>query len=203
MSNTGVASPRAMPPISRPPLQFAGGRCTAAMLFAAFGAAWLALGLYAFGLLHWPALLLLAAVVALTIGFARRLLTRMQAALDREPSHPRQKQEDRTFLWINVAQGALIFLLFAILPRLGYQEFAVAGAVLVVGAHFLIMPPLYRSRSNLVLGAAMTIWGLLCMVLFRGDHMIASSALGAGLLLWSVAGRALHTANSIRRRLAL
>ena len=101
-----------------------------------------------------------------------------------------------------MAQGVLIFLLFATLPRLGYQEFAVAGAVLVVGAHFLVMPPLYRSRSNLVLGIFMSVWALLCMVVFRGDRMIALSALGAGLMLWSVAGWALPAASSIRRRLA-
>ena len=201
MSDSGTASPDVLPTTSRSPVQFAVGRCIAAMLFVSFGAVWLTLGLYAFGLLHWPVALLLGAVVALTIGLARRLLTLLKPASDREPPHPRQKQDDRAFLWVNVAQVALIFLLFATLPRLGYQEFAVAGAVLVVGVHFLIMPPLYRSRSNLVLGIFMSVWALLCMVVFRGDRMIASSALGAGLMLWSVAGWALHASSSIRRRL--
>ena len=195
--------PTAPSPTSRSPAQFAAGRCTGAMLFCTFGAVWLALGLFAFGLLHWPVVLLLGAVVALTIILARLLRNRLKAAIDREPPHPRQKQDDRTFAWINAAQGLAIFLLFAILPRLGHQEFAVAGAVIVVGLHFLVMPPLYRSRSNLVLGVAMTVWGMLCMIVFHGDRMIAFAALGAGLLLWSIAAWALHTASSIARRLAL
>ena len=186
---------------SRSPVHFAAGRCTAAILFSTFGAAWLALALYAFGLFHWPAALLLVAVVTLAIILARLLRTRMHTAIAREPPHPRQKQDDRTFAWINVAQGLAIFLLFAILPRLGHQEFAVAGAVIVVGLHFLVMPPLYRSRSNLLLGLALTGWGLLSMLLFHGDRMIAFAAFGAGLLLWAIAAWALHTASTIARRL--
>ena len=174
-----------------------------AILFAFFGALWLAFGLYAAGLFHWSVALLLVAVVGLTVVLARRLRTRIKAAIDREPPHPQQRQNDRIFGWVNAAQGIAIFLLFATLPRLGRQEFAVAGAVVVVGVHFLVMPPLYRSRSNLVLGVAMTVWGVLCMVFFRGDRMITFSALGAGLLLWLIAGWALHTASAIARRLGL
>lgn len=204
MSSSRAASPYAQnrsPATLRSPVHFAAGRCTGAILFSIFGAAWLALSLFAFGLLHWPAVLLLVAVVALAILLARLLRTRMKAAIDREPPHPRQKQDDRTFGWINAAQGLALFLLFAILPRLGHQEFAVAGAVIVVGLHFLVMPPLYRSRSNFVLGVAMTVWGLLSMVIFHGDRMIAFAALGAGLMLWSIAAWALHTASTIARRL--
>lgn len=197
------AEAAALRSVARSPVHFAGGRCIAAILFSIFGAVWLTLGLYVFGLLHGPAVLLLLAVPALTIVLARRLRVRLKVALDRETPHPRQKQDDRTFAWINAAQGVAIFLLFAILPRLGHQEFAVSGAVIIVGLHFLIMPPLYRSRSNLVLGTAMVVWGALCMVVFRGDRMIAFAALGAGLMLWSIAAWALHTASAIARRLGL
>ena len=186
---------------ARSPVHVAAGRCTAAILFSVFGALWLALAVYAFGLFHWPAALLLGAVVVLTFVLARHLRTRMREATEREPPHPQQKQNDRIFGWVNAAQGLAIFLLFAILPRLGCQEFAVAAAVIVIGLHFLAMPPLYRSRSNLVLGCAMMVWGALSMVLFRGDRMIAFAALGAGILLWSNAAWALHTPSAIARRL--
>ena len=73
---------------SRSPVHFATGRCTGAVLFSVFGGLWLALALYAFGLFHWPAALLVVAVVALTILLARRLRSRMKAAIDREPPHP-------------------------------------------------------------------------------------------------------------------
>ena len=200
MSSSGIR-PITSHTVLRSPVHFAGGRCVAAILFASVGALWLALGLYAFGLLHRPAVLLLVAVVVIAVVLARLLRARIKPAIDREPTHPRQKQDDRTFGWINAAQGLAIFLLFAILPRLGHQEFAVAAAVIVVGVHFLVMPPLYRSRSNLVLGIAMAVWGALSIALFRGDRMIAFAALGAGLLLWSNAAWALHTASSIARRL--
>ena len=181
----------------------ASGRCTGALLFCGFGSVWLTLALYAFSRLHWPAFLGIVALFALLATFALRLSRRLQPAAAREPPHPRRKQDDRTFLWINLGQGIAIFLLFFTLPRLGHQEIAVPAAVIVVGLHFLIMPPLYRSPSNLVLGVAMVVWGLLCLVVFRGDRMIAFAALGAGLMLWTQAGWALRTAHSIARHLAL
>lgn len=203
MSSSSPVASHELGATPRSPIQFAAGRCIGAMLFSFFGAAWLALALYAFGLLHWPTVLVLAAVAALTIALARHLLARMKIAIDREPPHPRQKQDDRSFAGINAAQGVAIFLLFAVLPRHGYQEFAVAGAAIVIGIHFLVMPPLYRSRSNLVLGGALSVWGLLCMIVFHGDRMIAFVAAGAGIMLWFITAWALRTAFVIARRLAL
>ena len=178
------------------------GRSFGAILFSVFGAAWITLGLYAFGRLHVPVFLVVVSIVAIGITLALRLLARTREAAKREAIDPQRKRDDRIFAWINAAQGLAIFLLLATLPRLGHQDIAFAAAVVVVGLHFLVMPPTYRSRSNLLLGAAMTVWGLLCMVLFRGDRMIAFAATGAGLMLWAAAADALHTASSIARRLA-
>lgn len=178
------------------------GRCFGAIFFAVFGAAWLTLALYAFGSLHRASFLLLVMVVAGVVTLALRLLAIARSAAAREPVDPRRKRDHRTFAWINAAQGLVIFLLMATLPRLGHQDIAITAVVIVVGLHFLVLPPAYRHRSNFVLGVSMVAWGLLCLLLFHGGRMIVMAALGSGLMLWSLAAFALHTASSVVRRLS-
>ena len=88
---------------------------------------------------------------------------------------------------------------FQILPRLGYQDLALPAVVLLVGLHFFAMPPLYRHRANLTVGACMVLWAILCPLLFHGDRMIGLVSFGAGLALWTGAAWALNTAHRLLR----
>ncbi len=184
----------------RPQLAIAIGRSIGAVFFAVFGTLWLTTALFALRRLHWPSFLALVAVACVAVVIALQLLARIRRSQALPPPGAQQKRDDRVFGWINAGQGLAIFLLFYLLPRFGQQDKALPAVVIVVGLHFLVMPPSYRYRSNSVLGVAMALWGVFCMVAFRGDRMIAFAALGAGLMLWSLAAWALHTAISILRR---
>jgi hypothetical protein len=93
--------------------------------------------------------------------------------------------------WISV------FLVFQILPRLGLAELIFPAVVLIVGLHFFPVPPLFRHRANLVTGAVMVVWAILCPLLFHGDRMIGFVGAGAGVALWVSAVWALNTARKL------
>jgi hypothetical protein len=59
------------------------------------------------------------------------------------------------------------------------------------------MPPLFRHRANLVTGAVMVVWAIVCPLLFHGDRMIGFVAGGAGVALWVSAVWALNTARKL------
>jgi hypothetical protein len=96
-----------------------------------------------------------------------------------------------------------VFLVFQILPRLGRGDLAIPIVALIVGLHFFPMPPLYRHAANLVTGALMAIWAILCLLLFDGDRRIGFASLGSGFLLWAAAAWALKTANQLLRSTGL
>ena len=175
------------------------GRCYGALFFSIFGALWLSLADYAFAHLR---AFVIGAIAAGTAGFvvsAVRLLRRAGRAGEGAYAEAERKRNDTLFYSINAVQGVLIFVVLSTLPRMGYQDLAVAVAAMIVGLHFLVMPPLYRSRANLVTGWAMTLWAIGCALLLHGDRMIGWVALGSGLLLWASAVSALKTARGLLR----
>jgi hypothetical protein len=175
------------------------GRCYGALFFSVFGGIWWLLAAYAFGRLSIPGACLIAAVVVLFAFSALRLQRRgKDAGKDAFPKEERRRN-DRIFVIINAVTGIAIFLVFQILPRLGRQDLAIPAMVLLVGLHFFPLPPLFRHRANLVTGACMVVWAILCVLLFHGDSMIAWAALGAGLTLWVSAAWALKTASQLLR----
>jgi hypothetical protein len=173
------------------------GRCYGALFFSVFGGAWLLLGVYAFGRLSKLGACLIAAAVVLFVISAVRLQRRGNDAGKGAFPEEERRRNDRIFGIVNAITWIAVFLVFQILPRLGYQDLAIPAVVLIVGLHFFPMPPLYRHRANLVTGACMAVWAILCPLLFHGDNLIGFAALGAGLALWAAALWALKTAGQL------
>lgn len=179
------------------------GRCYGALFFSVFGGAWLLLAAYAFGRLSLIWAGLIAAAIILFVIAAIRLQRRgNDAGRDAFPEEEKRRN-DRSFGIINAVTWIAVFLVFQILPRLGHADLAIPAVVLIVGLHFFPMPPLYRHRANLVTGACLVIWAVLCPLLFNGDRMIGFAALGAGLILWAAALWALKTAGRLLRSAGL
>jgi len=169
-------------------------RCYGALFFAVFGGAWLLLAAYAFGLLSKLEGVLVAAVVVLFVIAGMRLRRRgKDAGKDAVPAEG-QRRNDRIFGIVNAVTWIMVFLVFLIFPRIGHEDLAIPAAALIVGLHFFPMPPLYRHTANLVTGACIAVWAIVCPMLFQGDRMIGSVAVGAGLALWVSAAWALKTA---------
>jgi hypothetical protein len=179
------------------------GRCYGALFFSIFGGLWLLLSAYAFGRLDRIRIGLIAAAVLLFVVTAIRLQRRGKEAGTGAFPEEQTKREDRLFGIINAVQGLAIFLDMFLLPRTRYAQFSISVAVLIVGLHFFALPPLYRHRANLVTGALLTSWVIVCCLLFREDPLIAWTALGAGLVLWGSSAWALRTASRLLRTAGL
>ncbi len=175
------------------------GRCYGALFFAGFGGAWLLLSAYAFGRLNRIGAAGIGFLVLVFAAIAVRLMRRGTGpALNAVPANE-QSSNDRRFGIVNAVTWVSVFLVFQVFPRLGIKDLDIPAVVFLVGAHFFPMPPLYRHRSNLLLGGALMFWAVLCPLVFRGDSMIALVALGAGLALWTAAVWALMTAARLLR----
>jgi hypothetical protein len=173
------------------------GRCYGALFVSVFGGAWLLLAAYAFGHLSKLGACLIVAAVLLFVIPAIRLQRRgKDAGKDAFPEGERRRN-DRIFGIVNAVTWIAVFLVFQILPRVGHEDLTIPAVVLIVGLHFFPMPPLYRHRANLVTGACMAVWAILCPQLFHGDSLIGFAALGAGLALWAAAAWALKTASQL------
>jgi hypothetical protein len=175
------------------------GRCYGALFFTFFGAAWLVFAFYAFGTLNGVEMVAIAGAMTLLVSRAMRLIRRGKDAAKNAFPEEEQKRNDRIFGIVNAVTWVSVFLVFQVFPRLGLGEFMFPTVVLIVGLHFFPMPPLYRHRANLVTGAAMVAWAILCPLLFHGDSMIGFVAAGAGVALWISAVWALKTASRLLR----
>jgi Ca2+/Na+ antiporter len=172
-------------------------RCYGAMFFSAFAAAWLLLAGYAFGRLSIPAACAIAVAMVLFVMAAMRLQRRGKAAGENAFPEEEQKRNDRMFRIVNAVTWIAVFLVFQIFPRIGYPDLAIPAVALIVGLHFFPMPPLYRHRANLVTGACISLWAILCTVFFHGDNRIGFVAATAGVTLWVSAAWALRTASRL------
>lgn len=178
-------------------------RCYGALFFLVFGAVWLVLALYAFGRLTMVAGALLAGFVAWYAFVALRTRGRgNEAGKDAFPADE-QRRNDRAFGWVNAVTWALVFLMFQILPRFGHPDLPIPAVAVIVGLHFFPMPPLYRHRANLVTGAVIVLWTIVCLFAFRGDTRICFVAGGTGFILWMSAAWALRTADTLLKSAGL
>ncbi len=178
-------------------------RCYGALFFLIFGAAWLGLAFYAFGWLSIIAGALIAGFVVLYAFVAFRTRSRgKKAGKDAYPADE-QRRNDRAFGWVNALTWVSVFLVFQILPRAGHPDLAIPAVAVIVGLHFFPMPPLYRHRVNLVTGALIVLWTIVCIFAVRGDTRIGFVAAGTGIILWMSAARALRTADTLLRSAGL
>jgi hypothetical protein len=178
-------------------------RCYGALFFSIFGGAWLLLATYAFGRLNKYGACLIGGAIGLFVIPAMRLRRRGKAAGKDAFPEAERRRNDRIFGIVNAVTWIMVFLVFQIFPRLGFEDLTIPAVVLIVGVHFFPMPVLYRHRANLVAGACMAVWAILCPLLFHGDNMIGFAAAGAGLALWIAAGWAIKTARQLLRSAGL
>ena len=177
------------------------GRCTGALFFSVFGGAWFLLALAYSRHFRWYTALAVVAGVLAFVAIAVHLRRLVGEGAKNAYPDAEKKANDNQFFLINGVTYALVFLLFAILPKVHASNYVFPAFVFLVGLHFLPMPPLYRHRSNTVAGLTMMTWAVVCVLLFHGNGELEAAwvTLGAGLALWASAAWALRTANELVR----
>jgi len=163
------------------------GRATGVLFLSGFGGLWFLLGLAASQRLSLPTACALAAgLVALVAGTV--LLRRRSAALPPTRLDPEeQRRAGRTFGRVNAAQWAAIVLIAVVLGRLHLDAYTPAAVTVVVGLHFFPLARLFRSPQHHVTGAALVLWGAVCLLLVPRDVLQSTSAFGTGAILWTAA----------------
>ena len=173
------------------------GRATGVLFLSGFGGLWFLLGLAASQRLSLPTACALAAgLVALVAGTV--LLRRRSAALPPSTLDPEeQRRAGRTFGRVNAVQWAAIVLIAVVLGRLHLDAYTPAAVTVVVGLHFFPLARLFRSPQHHVTGAALVLWGAVCLLLVPRDVLQSTTAFGTGAVLWTAA--AVTLARSFRQ----
>jgi len=80
------------------------------------------------------------------------------------------------------------FLAIVLASTLAYRidrtDLATDWCGIIVGVHFLPLAKIFRAPHLNILGILMTLWCVLCWVLFRSNALVISTSLGTGILLW-------------------
>jgi len=163
------------------------GRATGVLFLSGFGGLWFLLGLAASQRLSLPTACALAAGLAALVAGAV-LLRRRSAALPPSTLDPEeQRRAGRTFGRVNAVQWAAIVLIAVVLGRLHLDAYTPAAVTVVVGLHFFPLARLFRSPQHHVTGAALVLWGAVCLLLVPRDVLQSTSAFGTGAILWTAA----------------
>jgi hypothetical protein len=174
------------------------GRAFGAMIFAVFGAAWLA-GWCWFAQRQHPMLyVLVAAAGAAIFVMAWRTYSLARSAASQVPADPQERRTGRAFTLINVAQWVAIVVGVNVLNNTGLGRWDVPWMILVVGVHFLALVPVFRRRSHAVTGAALIVLAVAYPLFATGGPDNAVGLLGTGLILWASALWALRPASPAR-----
>lgn len=162
------------------------GSSRGALVEAMFGAGWLGWGLgeaKAFNGFTAPTfgftalILFVSSIYVLRTG--RLLRKKYPAALTSA-----QRATRKRFLLIVLIEFLAIALVSILANRLHRGDLATDWCALIVGLHFLPLARIFRAPHLGIVGILMTLWCILCWVLFRSNALIISVSLGTGILLW-------------------
>jgi hypothetical protein len=175
-----------------------------AVIGAMAGAGWLGWGLGnakayngfvapAFG---FTALILLAcSIYAIQRG---RLLRKKYPAVDASTRQTILKW----FLLVVLMEALAIALASILANRLHRADLATDWCAMIVGLHFLPLAKIFRAPNLGVLGILMTLWCVLCWVLFQPSMIGIAASLGTGILFWGRCVSSLVRARRIAHSLA-
>lgn len=90
----------------------------------------------------------------------------------------------RGFTAINAAQWVIIVFVAWVLSKVGHQDWLAAAIMLIVGAHFLLLAPMFRNRGHYVTGAALMLWAVTYPFVASGGPSSPVGPFVAGLILW-------------------
>jgi hypothetical protein len=160
------------------------GRAIGSIFFAAFGAIWLILALYAKEMLSVASVSSVALGLAILLAGAVYLLRQAK----HWPSLPDDPANDRAFKWINIVQWVAVAIVAFTFAKLHIDAYVLSAITAIVGIHMFPLGRLLRYPMHYVTGALLVAWAVASAVLVPTETMLGTAALGTGMILWVAAG---------------
>ncbi|ASL47637.1 hypothetical protein bAD24_III09600 [Burkholderia sp. AD24] len=160
-------------------------RAIGAIFFTVFGAAWLVLWcrqLYGAA----PGVLLIiatAGVALLLLSFSQ--FRRNKSAYRANQRTPRRLKQSRAFNVINAAQWVIIIGGATVLAELNESIWIVPLVIFTIGAHFIPVGVVFKSKARYVIGIALMLVALVYPHLTDAGPASPSGPLCTGLILWA------------------
>jgi hypothetical protein len=156
------------------------GRAIGSIFFTAFGTLWLAMALFIRQSLT-------GASIA-GIAFGLSILLSMIYALMRQAGRFPRVEEDpargRAFNRINIIQWIAIGIVAFSFARLHIDAYVLSAITVIVGLHMFPLARLFRYPVHYATGTALTLWGIVTVVLVPVEHLQSTTAFGTGGILW-------------------
>jgi hypothetical protein len=105
------------------------------------------------------------------------------------------------FLVVFAIEAAAIVLAVILANRLHRADLGTNWCAMIVGLHFLPLARIFRAPNLVVLGILITLWCVLCWVLFEPGMIGIAASLGTGILFWGRCVFSLFRARKIARSL--
>jgi len=156
------------------------GRAIGSIFFAAFGAVWILLALYArqtLTAITFSATLLGAFVLVLGALQLLRQAKRWPLVAD-DPVMARR------FTGINVLQSVAISIVVVSFARFHIDAYVMNAITAIVGLHLFPLARLFRYPLHYASGALLVTWALLSALFVPADQLQSVTASGTGLILW-------------------
>jgi MFS family permease len=160
-----------------------------ALVFATFGCAWGAYGMYSLGRTDEPWLLGIPLVITLILIVTLMKLQRRVEALPSEPATPEMEQREargrKVFTIVNIVQAIAIFLAVQVWFNLHKPEYLAPTIAVIVGLHFFALAGPMQLPSHRIPGALLLLLALVTMIAVPSHQMWAVViGLGNALILW-------------------
>ena len=167
-------------------------RAIGAMFFALFGGCWLAFGLLGgYGMRLVPLLVIVAGTLLLFFASRRQFRRNRGSAYAVEADSPESKRAGRIFTAVNAIQWTLVFIVAAVLSRLGHKEWVIPSIIFIVGIHFFPLALAFKVPRHYATGAALTLLAVFYPLMSSAGPTSPVGCLGAGIILWASAVAAL------------
>lgn len=167
-------------------------RAMGAMFLFVFGGAWLVCAAFqSTAGLRLPAIILTVVCTAALSVFAYRRCRMHRPSLVTTAPTSEQRAVGRAFNLINLAQWVAIVVVVGVCANLGLSRWIVPGIIVIVGLHFLPLAHVFRHPQYYVTGAALVVLAVAYPLLAPRGPASPVGCLGAGIILWISAFRAL------------
>jgi hypothetical protein len=175
-----------------------------AMVVAMFGMGWLGSGLGAAQAFTPVGIVLFDVSGILLLGCSIYFIRKgrsLRQTYATSPETPLRKT-NKQLLLVVVSEFVAILIVGKLAYAFRRPDLAPVLAAVVVGLHFLPLGKIFHQATFYFWGMAITLWCVICAMLFRDNTLVVWSNIGTGILLWATCAYILLRARGIMRSLA-